>query len=1118
MCEKVKRFKKRIISALMALVMLLGCCGYTFTQSDTVKAAMSSPMEINKDGDIVWGTTSHANPDSGKRFHTTGWNFTIIRDGKTYKQEKVMLTDKSKIKTTGSSDSSRMSYVLYGIKDDYIDDRDYQLVANAIIEFRDYSNGGTLIGTATTKSQADGLARKCGMMNGPYFNDGYFNQKVKWSGVSLKGKCDDGLTNPKIDGSRCGSKRSNYVATWVEKGDRPLMTVEAKKDAKGNKGYAFQSGSNSRMQITEDQGGRGNANTVNKNTTVNMTSDALKVNVRFHVNGEFIGSQTFVYDEGDQFGTENGLNYFNDYLGIDKWYTNKDCSGGTTYKKLQEVNNKTMMKLFNFNGKWKLADASDDNKHTINLYAENNDKGDPPSKNQYQIIYNGNGATSGTMATQNAPKDTTTMLSNITYKKTGYHTNKTNTWKSKNKGVYYDNCQTVSYNTIDLDDSTKKKVTLYAQWKPNKCTIQYNGNGATSGMVSDQTITYDKWTQSIRSNSYKKNGKNPDANWNTKPDGSGTSIKAGTKIDASVYKKLFGSASANGKTITLYAQWTGKNTVEEKDPEVKPVGQLSLTYKSGSDFGGESDGPFGYDINGNVTIKDCSFGEKYDTDTPKVYKYETGIQDDIYEEQDYLIRAGSTIYEKYNKYFRFMGWSVDTDAIWSKSQSVIDYPNGVKSGKDLAYLYYGYKHPAKTNPAWSSGELASPVPKPLAALNPVDTASRASQIIESKNAWIQYEQVLNREIATQTQKRDEEKAKMNQLKEQIIEVQNQIDSVRYPSSPSVAYPSPLPNKPTKAEQKAYAEAMSAYNSAWDSYYSEVSFANRRKQQLQDELEELKKRYNMHKDLYEKAQAKLNAAISDLNAFNADLTKTNNDPNGTYLYAVWDQFPEFINMDEISISEKDIDKVTDEWLLNHVTVMDREDGRLTNGTDVVVENFNKSELKKLQHTGAVSVTFRATDSAGNVTRYTVNIWVNDNDPLEPKDLVGKLYYEASDTRGIRRESFEIGDPTSPNYYGKGYAGTTTRDDGTLVPVYLYVGGLHPESKWYTDPALKKEVYDGFANEENDTPEEVWEFSHQDILDTQKFIKENGIGDFEKVGSLDKWFEKFKKCRTQCRVTY
>lgn len=507
MYEKVKRFKKRIISALMALVMLLGCCGYTFTQSDTVKAAMSSPMEINKDGDIVWGTISHANPDSGKRFHTVGWNFTIIRDGKTYKTEKVMLSDKSKIKTSGSADSSRMSYVLYGIKDDYIDDHDYQLVANAIIEFRDYSNGGTLIGTATTKSQADGLARKCGMMNGPYFNDGYFNQKVKWSGVSLKGKCDDGLTNPKINGSRHGSKKSNYVAAWVEKGDRPLVTVEARKDG-SNKGYAFTAGTHSNMSVNESQGGDGQANTVNKNTTINMTSDALKVNVRFHVNGEFIGSQTFVYDEGDQFGTENGLNNFADYPDITKWYTNKDGESGTYFKVNQDVNNTVMMKLFNFNGKWKVSDADNDNKHTVNLYS-NADTIDPPDKEHYVIIYNGNGATSGTMAAQTAPKNVSTMLSDIKYKKTGYHTNKTNTWKSKNKGVYYNNCQTVKYDTIDMDDSTKTKVTLYAQWKPNKCTIQYNGNGATSGTVSDQTVTYDKWTQSIRSNSYKKNGKNP---------------------------------------------------------------------------------------------------------------------------------------------------------------------------------------------------------------------------------------------------------------------------------------------------------------------------------------------------------------------------------------------------------------------------------------------------------------------------------------------------------------------------------------------------------------------------------------------------------------------------------
>lgn len=65
----------------MAGFMFLGCFGFALGQSDTAQAATSSPMRVSQDGSIVWGTTSHANPDSGVRFHTIGWNFTIIRDG-----------------------------------------------------------------------------------------------------------------------------------------------------------------------------------------------------------------------------------------------------------------------------------------------------------------------------------------------------------------------------------------------------------------------------------------------------------------------------------------------------------------------------------------------------------------------------------------------------------------------------------------------------------------------------------------------------------------------------------------------------------------------------------------------------------------------------------------------------------------------------------------------------------------------------------------------------------------------------------------------------------------------------------------------------------------------------
>ena len=73
MKTKLKIFKKRFISVFMAVILFLGCFGYALGQSETAQAAISSPMRISKDGSIVWGTTSHANPNSGKRFHTMNY-------------------------------------------------------------------------------------------------------------------------------------------------------------------------------------------------------------------------------------------------------------------------------------------------------------------------------------------------------------------------------------------------------------------------------------------------------------------------------------------------------------------------------------------------------------------------------------------------------------------------------------------------------------------------------------------------------------------------------------------------------------------------------------------------------------------------------------------------------------------------------------------------------------------------------------------------------------------------------------------------------------------------------------------------------------------------------------
>lgn len=113
MKQKLKVFRKRLVSVFMALIMFLGCFSFALGQSDTANAATNNlAMKVNKNGDIVWSTVSHANPNSGKRFHTIGWNFTIIRDGKTFKHEQIMLEKDSRLSYMGSADSNNKNYIL----------------------------------------------------------------------------------------------------------------------------------------------------------------------------------------------------------------------------------------------------------------------------------------------------------------------------------------------------------------------------------------------------------------------------------------------------------------------------------------------------------------------------------------------------------------------------------------------------------------------------------------------------------------------------------------------------------------------------------------------------------------------------------------------------------------------------------------------------------------------------------------------------------------------------------------------------------------------------------------------------------------------------------------------
>ena len=125
-------------------------------------------------------------------------------------------------------------------------------------------------------------------------------------------------------------------------------------------------------------------------------------------------------------------------------------------------------------------------------------------------------------------------------------------------------------------DKTTETI-LYAQWIVNTYTIQFNSNkpgvanGTISGDMADQTFAYGA-SQNLTSNKYSLTGCTF-AGWNTKADGSGTSYS-----DKQSIKNL---TTINGETLTLYAQWTVKFTVNLNVSGLKDQHDIDVAISTG---------------------------------------------------------------------------------------------------------------------------------------------------------------------------------------------------------------------------------------------------------------------------------------------------------------------------------------------------------------------------------------------------------------------------------------------------------------------------------------------------------------------------------------------------------
>lgn len=180
-----------------------------------------------------------------------------------------------------------------------------------------------------------------------------------------------------------------------------------------------------------------------------------------------------------------------------------------------------------------------------------------------------------------------------------------------------------SYKTkvIQINTVSNKDINLYAKWTANKYTIKFHKNGATSGSMNAMNNRKYGSSYTLSANKFKRKGYSF-KDWNTKKNGSGKTYKNKESV-----KNL---VSANGKSITLYAQWEKKS--------------YKITYKLNGGTN-KSTNPKQYDVTTKtITLK---------APTRKGYIFKGWYKDSKFKKQIKKITKGSTgnitLYAKWEK-------------------------------------------------------------------------------------------------------------------------------------------------------------------------------------------------------------------------------------------------------------------------------------------------------------------------------------------------------------------------------------------------------------------------------------------------------------------------------------
>ena len=198
-----------------------------------------------------------------------------------------------------------------------------------------------------------------------------------------------------------------------------------------------------------------------------------------------------------------------------------------------------------------------------------------------------------------------------------------------------------------------------------------------------------------------------------------------------------------------------------------------------------------------------------------------------------------------------------------------------------------------------------------------------------------------------------------------------------------------------------------------------------------------------------------------------------------LYAVWDDCPWIVAENlYYTLTQAQSGYITDSEILSHATAYDREDGSPIepgfheNGTSFSIPDYQASDFTQFRREGSCTENLTVVDSTGSTYYKQITVYVVDTTAVavEPEGttrFINEYYYNQPETNG----------------------------------------GLAADSVWLTDPEYAAALQTAFANSRNGTAEEVYEFSHEDILAMKQFIDNNGFGNTKSDDALTRFYEQF-----------